>query len=159
RMKGTVVLVGDVGLHLQRPAFYRKEIDLLMSTSYGPGRYDPAYEAEGRDYPFAYVRWTLNRNMQSYLELVAAGRLNVEALVDRVIRIEEAPATYKALAGAEGAPPLGVLIRYPDEEHDETEPMDAARISIRGHRPARPDRINYALVGAGAFGIGMLVPQ
>ena len=71
RAKGTVVIVGDVGLKVEREVFYRKEIDLLMSTSYGPGRYDAAYEVEGHDYPFAYVRWTLNRNMQSYLELMA----------------------------------------------------------------------------------------
>ena len=73
RAKGTVVIVGDVGLDVDRAVFYRKEIDLLMSTSYGPGRYDAAYEAEGHDYPYAYVRWTLNRNMQAYLELIAGG--------------------------------------------------------------------------------------
>src|SRR6267143_2149932 len=76
RAKGTVVIVGDVGLKVEREVFYRKEIDLLMSTSYGPGRYDAAYEAEGHDYPFAYVRWTLNRNMQAYLELIAGGAVN-----------------------------------------------------------------------------------
>src|SRR5712671_468559 len=75
RAKGTVVIVGDVGLKVERAIFYRKEIDLLMSTSYGPGRYDVSYEVEGHDYPFGYVRWTLNRNMESYLDLIARGRL------------------------------------------------------------------------------------
>lgn len=159
RAKGAVVIVGDVGLNVQRAIFYRKEIDLLMSTSYGPGRYDQSYEVDGHDYPFAYVRWTENRNMQSYLELVAAGRLNVDALIDRVITIEEAQAAYKALAGAAGTPPLGVLIRYPDDARDLPEPADSTRISVRGHKPARPELINYALVGAGAFGMAMLVPQ
>jgi predicted dehydrogenase/threonine dehydrogenase-like Zn-dependent dehydrogenase len=159
RMKGSIVLVGDVGLNIQRPTFYRKEIDLLMSTSYGPGRYDTSYEAEGHDYPFAHVRWTLNRNMQAFLEQIASGRVNVEALIDRVISIEEAPAAYQALAGAVGTPPLGVLIRYPDDARELPEPSDEARITIRGHRPLRASRINYALVGAGAFGTGMLVPQ
>ena len=83
---------------MQRAVFYRKEIDLLMSTSYGPGRYDPAYEVEGRDYPFGYVRWTQNRNMQAYLELIANGSLNIDALIDRVITVDEAPAGYRALA-------------------------------------------------------------
>ena len=92
RAKGTVVIVGDVGLKVEREVFYRKEIDLLMSTSYGPGRYDAAYEIDGHDYPFAYVRWTLNRNMQSYLELIARGRLDIQPLIDKVISIEEAPA-------------------------------------------------------------------
>ena len=159
RAKGTVVIVGDVGLNLQRAVFYRKEIDLLMSTSYGPGRYDQAYEAEGRDYPFGYVRWTLNRNMQSYLELIASGRLNIDALIDRVITVDEAQAAYAALAGSAGTPPLGVLIRYPDDARSLPEPADATRITVRGHKPARAELVNYALVGAGAFGISMLVPQ
>jgi predicted dehydrogenase len=159
RAKGVAVIVGDIGLNVQRAVFYRKEIDLLMSTSYGPGRYDQTYEADGKDYPFAYVRWTLNRNMQSYLELVASGRVNVDALIDRVITVDEATAAYKALAGAAGAPPLGVLIRYPDDTRSLPEPADATRITVRGHKPPRPELINYALVGAGAFGMAMLVPQ
>jgi len=156
RAKGTVVIVGDVGLHVDRAVFYRKEIDLLMSTSYGPGRYDASYEAEGHDYPYAYVRWTLNRNMQAYLELVATGKMSFAALVDRVVPIDEAPATYAELAKADGALPLGVLIQYPDEKETEAEP---ARVTLGGHRRAPGDRINYALVGVGAFGTGMLVPQ
>src|SRR5204863_1281018 len=77
RRKGTVVIVGDIGLKVEREVFYRKEIDLLMSTSYGPGRYDSSYEVDGQDYPIAYVRWTENRNMQSYLALIAGGRLDI----------------------------------------------------------------------------------
>ena len=156
RAKGTVVIVGDVGLGVDRSVFYRKEIDLLMSTSYGPGRYDSSYEAEGRDYPFSYVRWTLNRNMQAYLELIANGRMNFDALIDRVVPIDAAPATYVELAKAEDALPLGVLIHYPDPQETEDEP---ARVTLRGHRVAPGERINYALVGAGAFGTAMLVPQ
>jgi len=156
RAKGTVVIVGDVGLGVDRAIFYRKEIDLLMSTSYGPGRYDATYEGEGRDYPYAYVRWTLNRNMQAYLELIASGRMNFDALIDRVIDIDDAPATYAELAKAEGALPLGVLIHYPDQRGSDESPT---RVTLRGHRQAPSERINYALVGAGAFGTSMLVPQ
>lgn len=159
RPKGAVIIVGDVGLNVQRAVFYRKEIDLLMSTSYGPGRYDPSYEIEGRDYPFGYVRWTQNRNMQAYLDLIANGSLNIDTLVDRVITVDEAPAGYRALLTEDGAPPLGVLIRYPDDTRELPEAPDATRISIRGHKPARPELINYALVGASAFGMAMLVPQ
>jgi len=156
RPRGRVVIVGDVGLNVDRAVFYRKEIDLLMSTSYGPGRYDPAYEAEGHDYPYGHVRWTLNRNMQAYLELMAGGQIDVAPLIDRVVTVDEAPAAYEQLAKADGALPLGVVIHYPDEED---EGADAARITIGGHREAGPSRINYALVGAGAFGTAMLVPQ
>ncbi|HXG12355.1 MAG TPA: bi-domain-containing oxidoreductase [Gemmataceae bacterium] len=158
RAKGTVVVVGDVGLNVERAAFYRKEIDLRMSTSYGPGRYDPAYEEDGLDYPFAYVRWTLNRNMQAYLELIAAGRVNVEALIDRTVPIDEAPAVYRELAAARGPLPLGVLLHYPDDPRPLPEAADATRITIRGHRPVPSGRIRYALVGVGAFGTSMLVP-
>ena len=156
RPKGRVVIVGDVGLNVDRAVFYRKEIDLLMSTSYGPGRYDPAYETEGHDYPYGHVRWTLNRNMQAYLELMAGGQIDVARLIDRVVTVDEAPAAYEQLAKADGALPLGVVIHYPDEEETG---VDAARITIGGHREAGPSRINYALVGAGAFGTAMLVPQ
>ncbi len=159
RAKGTVVIVGDVGLKVEREVFYRKEIDLLMSTSYGPGRYDPSYEVDGHDYPFAYVRWTLNRNMQAYLDLIARGRLDIQPLIDRVISVDEAPSAYRALADGTTTLPLGVLIRYPDDTRELPEPADATRVVIRGHRTAPAGPLNYALVGAGAFGTAMLVPQ
>jgi predicted dehydrogenase/threonine dehydrogenase-like Zn-dependent dehydrogenase len=159
RRKGTVVAVGDIGLKIERDVFYHKEIDLLMSTSYGPGRYDRSYEVDGHDYPFAYVRWTENRNMQSYLELLAGGRIDIQPLIDRVISVEDAPAAYRELAGGNGALPLGVLIRYPDDERELPEPADATHVAIRGARKPSGAAVNYALVGAGAFGTSMLVPQ
>jgi predicted dehydrogenase len=159
RRKGTVVIVGDIGLKVEREVFYRKEIDLLMSTSYGPGRYDSSYEVDGRDYPFAYVRWTENRNMLSYLELIATGRIDIQPLIDRVISVEDAPSAYRELASGEGTLPLGVLIRYPDDERELPEAADATHVVIRGHRKPSTDAVNYALVGAGAFGTSMLVPQ
>jgi predicted dehydrogenase/threonine dehydrogenase-like Zn-dependent dehydrogenase len=155
RAKGTVVIVGDVGLNVERAMFYRKEIDLLISTSYGPGRYDSAYEAEGRDYPFAYVRWTLNRNMQAYLELIARGGVDFARLIDRVVSIEHAPAIYDELAKVSGQLPLAVVIEYPDDVAAAAE----ARVTLGGHRETPADRISYALVGAGAFATSMLVPQ
>ena len=74
RKKGRVILVGAVGMDLKRSPFYEKEIDFLISCSYGPGRYDPRYEIEGQDYPYAYVRWTENRNMEAVLKLLEMGR-------------------------------------------------------------------------------------
>lgn len=159
RPKGVVVIVGDIGLGVKRDVFYRKEIDLLMSTSYGPGRYDRDYEEDGRDYPYGYVRWTLNRNMQAYMELVAAGRIDVSKLVERVIPVGEAPQAYRELAAAGGAAPLGVLLAYPDDTRRLPEAPDAPRIAVRGFRKAPAGVIRYALVGAGAFGTAMLVPQ
>lgn len=158
RRKGRVVVVGDIGLKAERTAFYRKEIDLLMSTSYGPGRYDRDYEDFGRDYPAAYVRWTLNRNMQAYMELIADRRIDVRSLIDRVASIDQAPSVYRELADSPTAP-LAVLFQYPDDARPLPQPQDAPLITLRGHRAPREDRINYALVGAGGFGTAMLVPQ
>jgi predicted dehydrogenase/threonine dehydrogenase-like Zn-dependent dehydrogenase len=157
RAKGRAVIVGDIGLRAERAVFYRKEIDLLMSTSYGPGRYDRHYEDEGIDYPYAYVRWTMNRNMEAYLDLIARGSLKVEPLIDRIVSIEEAPQVYETLAKSEGVLPLGVVIRYPSDTL--TQGADQTRIVIRGHRPVPSGPIKWALVGAGSFGTSMLVPQ
>jgi predicted dehydrogenase len=154
RPKGVVVIVGDVGLNVRRDIFYRKEIDLLISTSYGPGRYDRRYEIDGIDYPLPYVRWTMNRNMEAYLTLIARKQLHVSGIIDRVIPVDQAPAFYKSAAAAQDDPPIGVLISYPRSTAD-----SPAKISLGGHREAPRDRIRYALVGAGAFGISMLVPQ
>lgn len=158
RAKGTVVIVGDIGLHVDRAQFYRKELDLLMSTSYGPGRYDRAYEEAGIDYPYPYVRWTMNRNMQAYLELVAAGRVNVGALIDQDIELDEAPAVYRTLAEA-ADPPLGVLLRYGAKEPACSPVLPPSRIVVKGHKKVPQGPSRFALVGVGAFGTSMLVPQ
>src|SRR5262249_51899342 len=80
RKKGRVVLVGDVGLNLNRADFYAKELDFFISCSYGPGRYDPFYEEGGADYPLPYVRWTENRNMGAYLDLISSGKVTLSNL-------------------------------------------------------------------------------
>jgi predicted dehydrogenase len=154
-----VVIVGDVGLKVDRATFYRKEIDLLMSTSYGPGRYDREYEDFGRDYPYAYVRWTTNRNMRSYMELIADKRIDIASLIDRVVPIDEAPQAYAALASANASPPIGVLITYQSEPRVLLDRPDSPVIHLRGHKQPLKNRINYALVGVGGFGTQMLVPM
>src|SRR4029450_4765898 len=113
RKKGGVVLVGDVGLHLRRSDFYEKELDVLMSTSYGPGRYDDAYEREGQDYPLPYVRWTENRNMDEYLRLLAHGSVSLASLGAQTYEIDDAEQAYDALSDARPAP-LFVLFTYPE---------------------------------------------
>jgi predicted dehydrogenase/threonine dehydrogenase-like Zn-dependent dehydrogenase len=154
RRKGRVVLVGDVGLHLERADFYPKEIDFLVSTSYGPGRYDPAYEERGQDYPIAYVRWTENRNMGEYLRLVAEGRVRVAPLIGAVYPVEQADVAYAAL-GRNEKRPLTVLLAYGatgEDVRSRTAPNPAAR-------PARPGQVRLALVGAGSFAKGVHLPN
>jgi threonine dehydrogenase-like Zn-dependent dehydrogenase len=101
RFKARIVVVGFVGMSLKRDLYYKKELDLRLSMSYGPGRYDPRYEEQGQDYPFAYVRWTEQRNMQTFLELVKGGRMAPEALISHRFTIHEAERAYALLASKE----------------------------------------------------------
>src|SRR5262249_15294076 len=109
RQKGRVVVVGAVGLKLPREPYYRKELDLRLSMSYGPGRYDRAYEEKGHDYPFGYVRWTEQRNMEAFLELLPQGKVNVSKLITDRYPIEQAETAYHCLTNAS---PLGILLFY-----------------------------------------------
>jgi predicted dehydrogenase/threonine dehydrogenase-like Zn-dependent dehydrogenase len=155
RRKGRVVLVGDVGLALDRADFYQKELDFFISTSYGPGRYDERYEEHGVDYPVGYVRWTENRNMAEYLRLLAAGKVRVQPLVAAVHDVDDAPAAYASLEGE--ARPLMVLLRYP--ARDEAE-VAAPRVANPRAAPARgAGRVRLAVVGAGGFARGMHLPN
>jgi predicted dehydrogenase/threonine dehydrogenase-like Zn-dependent dehydrogenase len=150
RKKGRVVLVGDVGLRLQRADLYEKELDFLVSTSYGPGRYDAAYEEHGLDYPIGYVRWTENRNMSAYLELIAAGRIDVAPLLGERFAIDDAPAAYAAL---EARHALGALLEYPA-----VAPPATARVANPRARPARTGAVRLGLIGAGSFAKGAHLP-
>lgn len=154
RKKGRVVLVGDVGLDLNRSDFYQKEIDFFISSSYGPGRYDTRYEEEGLDYPVAYVRWTENRNMGEYLRLLAEKRLNIAPLIAATYPISEAGNAYEQLK--EGSDkPLIVLLGYPQDEHQAI----VRTISNPLAKRSPEKRVRLALVGAGGFAKGMHLPN
>jgi len=154
RRKGRVVVVGDVGLGLQRGEMYHKELDLLMSTSYGPGRYDPLYEEGGVDYPFGYVRWTENRNMAAYLDLVAAGKIQLAPLIASVFPLAEAGTAYAALKGEGG--PLTVLLRNPLSSD---RPPLARRLLVTPGSRGRDGRLRVAIIGAGGFAQGTHLPN
>lgn len=159
RRRGRVVISGDVDIHPERRDFYQKEIDLRMATSYGPGRYDASYETEGRDYPLAYARWTANRNMSSYLDLIAQGKVDFLGLVEAEFTLNDAPAAYQRLLGT-AAKPMAVLLSYPDVDGGIAEITTASRTTqLTGGVPARQGVANFVLVGAGAFGQSMLVPK
>ncbi|MBN1557535.1 MAG: bi-domain-containing oxidoreductase [Lentisphaerae bacterium] len=149
RRKGRVVAVGDVRLELARDIWYAKELDFLMSTSYGPGRYDARYEEAGLDYPAAYVRWTENRNMEGYLDHLAGG-LDVAPLIGGEIPLENAAAAYEA---APGLAPLR-LIRYaaaaPPERVLTVTPRKC--VSAAG-------RVRVALIGPGEFATDVHLPN
>jgi predicted dehydrogenase/threonine dehydrogenase-like Zn-dependent dehydrogenase len=152
RKKGRVVLVGDVGLNLNRSDLYKKELDFLISCSYGPGRYDGAYEEGGQDYPLPYVRWTEGRNMEEYLRLLAEKRINLETLQPQVFSIEQATDAYRSLTRP-GKKPLIVLLQYPQSS--------TALQKTVALRPvqAKNNKIRLALIGAGGFAHGMHLPN
>jgi len=152
RKKGRVVLVGDVGLDLNRADFYKKELDFLISTSYGPGRYDPFYEEGGQDYPIAYVRWTENRNMQAYIDLLAKGKLKLSNLYHPPYPIDKAGEAYDALKG-EGDKPLLVLLEYPERNG-----VRVTRVVLRSAE-LKSGKIRVALAGASSFAQGMHLPN
>lgn len=155
RKKGRVVLVGDVGLNLNRADFYQKELDFFISTSYGPGRYDNNYEEKGLDYPAAYVRWTENRNMAEYLRLVAHNQVKVTPLISATYPIEQATLAYEALKEGEQRP-LMVLLSYPPSPSDEQLRRVVPNPTAQ---PAGSDQIRIAVVGAGGFAKGMHLPN
>jgi len=163
RKKGRVVLVGATGLDVDRALIYEKELDLLMSTSYGPGRYDPVYEEQGHDYPVAYVRWTEQRNMGAFLRLVQEGRVLVRPLIDTIVPLASASDAYERIAAPSGPRPLGVLLRYgagTTESGATAVPAAGSRPDVgsaapdaaaRGIEPVGQGELGVMLCGAGAF--------
>ena len=156
RKKGRVVVVGAVGLGLKRSPFYEKEIDFLISCSYGPGRYDEQYEKKGLDYPYAYARWTENRNMQEYLRLVGGGKVRLGEILEREYVLSQAPQAYQDLQTAPEKP-LGVLLRYPSV--DESERAGKMETKVVLHSRQVTDKVRIAVIGAGSFAKGMHLPN
>jgi predicted dehydrogenase/threonine dehydrogenase-like Zn-dependent dehydrogenase len=143
RKKGKVVIVGNVNMAIDRENFYEKELDLLMSTSYGPGRYDERYEKKGFDYPYAYIRWTENRNMQEYLNLLLKGKIDAGILIDGTYNIKNASAAYDVL-NRPGSRPLIVILEYKKDKKPKS------KIVIKDYKPEH-ERINVGIIGAGGF--------
>lgn len=153
RDKGRIVVVGDVKTDLPRPPFYHKELDLQFARSYGPGRYDRHYEEEGYDYPYGYVRWTEQRNMAAYLDLIAQGKVHTEGLITHTFGIDEAAHAYNIVSGRTPEPHLAILLAYPE---------DAPRINkitLRAPRAQQRGRVRIGFLGAGNFATGVLLPR
>ncbi len=150
RIKGTVVVVGAVGMNLPREPFYVKELDLKLSMSYGPGRYDSQYEEGGIDYPYHYVRWTERRNMSSFLQLISQGKVNVNPLITHTFEIENAENAYGLIeSGSE--PYLGILLSYPKNSIKKN---TSIKVSENGLKD-----FNLGIIGAGNHVKDMLIPN
>ena len=158
KKKGKVVLVGVSGMELKRGDMYRKELDFLISTSYGPGRYDNAYEGKGLDYPYAYVRWTENRNMTEYLRLVQEGKINVDKLISAVYPIESVEEAFASLKSEKK--PIITLLDYGTAPIPNilqaTLPEKRIDLKSSSHKKGA---IQVAIIGAGSFATGMHLPN
>ena len=151
RRKGRVVAVGAVGLDLPRRPFFFKEAEFVVSCSYGPGRYDAVYEERGHDYPAAYVRWTEQRNMQAFLDQIAAGAVDPVPLISHRFPIENALEGYRLIEqGNERF--LGIVLEYPEVD------PDRRRESIRLASPGLGGKVGIGCLGAGNFARAVLLP-
>jgi predicted dehydrogenase len=153
RRKGRIVLVGVVGLELDRRPFFFKEAEFVVSCSYGPGRYDPGYEDSGHDYPAAYVRWTEQRNIQAVLDLMGSGRLDVSGLITHRFPVEQAERAYN-LIESKTESYLGIVLQYPEVRSD---PL-GRRIELRRPGKVATGDIRVGVVGVGNFARTVLLP-
>ena len=157
RQRGRIVLVGVTGLELRRDLFYKKELSFQVSCSYGPGRYDPAYEQQGHDYPIGFVRWTEQRNFQAVLHALATGALRTEPLISHRFLFEQAAVAYDLLSSPE--PSLGILLKYSGTADPQQRTVDfAAEPEVYGSRSFRPSQPLVGVIGAGNYASRILVP-
>jgi polar amino acid transport system substrate-binding protein len=157
RKRSTVVVVGAVPTGFDRePHFYKKELQVKMSCSYGPGRYDPIYEDKGIDYPPAYVRWTENRNMHAFQELIYSQKIDASYLTTHAFKLDEAPAAYDLIM-AKSEPFIGILIEY-----DVSKEIDKnnTKITVRPSASSlEPSAVNIGFIGAGSYAQSHLLPN
>ena len=150
RKKGKVVVVGAIPTGYDREHYYRKEIDLLMSTSYGPGRYDKNYEEKGLDYPIAYVRWTEKRNMQAFIELIENNKINLSKIITHTFKLDNAVEAYNMILN-KSEKFSGIILSYNEEVNFKN------CIQIKPFTPI-PSKGNIGFIGAGSFAQNMLLP-
>lgn len=153
RKRGRIVLVGVTGLDLNRADFYKKELTFQVSCSYGPGRYDPEYEEKGHDYPIAHVRWTEQRNFEAVLELMAAGKIDVEPLITHSFAFDDASKAYDVLSNDKST--LGILLHYDQVEGQEGQNN---RVQLAGKQTSNPAKPVIGFIGAGNYAGRTLVP-
>jgi predicted dehydrogenase len=156
RDRAIVVAVGTVGIEIERKSYYEKELDFRISRSYGPGRYDVAYEQKGRDYPIGHVRWTETRNMEAFVQLLAEEKISMGPLITHRFPVERAQSAYELITGKAGEAFLGVLIEYsaPADESRTLQlvPMQVPSVAVSS------GRLGVGTLGAGGFATSTLIP-
>ncbi|MFN0277064.1 MAG: bi-domain-containing oxidoreductase [Pyrinomonadaceae bacterium] len=153
RSKGRVIVVGLVGMNVPRNVYYLKELDLQISMSYGPGRYDPEYEERGHDYPFPYVRWTEGRNLEAFFDLIANKSITVERLISHRFPVESGEDAYKLISGETKEPYLGIVLQY------DTEREIPSRLEFKTKAVEKASAIRIGMIGAGGYAQKLLLPN
>lgn len=159
REKGRVVVVGAAPMNIPRGPYYMKEIDIRISRSYGPGRYDKDYEVEGLDYPISYVRWTENRNMQAYLQLARQGAVNTDVLTTHRFPVEQALEAYALIEGEKTEPYVGIVLTYDDLPPAELDTVTRPRPEQAPVISPKRSSLTVGFIGAGSFASGFLLPH
>ncbi|MEL4427055.1 bi-domain-containing oxidoreductase [Shewanella indica] len=152
RKRGRIVLVGVTGLELNRADFYEKELTFQVSCSYGPGRYDANYEDKGNDYPYAFVRWTEQRNFEAILDMMASGQVDVKPLITHRFKFEDAAQAYELLTSDKST--LGILLQY----QSETSTRHEKTITLNNEATFEASKPVVGFVGAGNYASRMLIP-
>ncbi len=153
RSKGRVVVVGLVGMNVPRNVYYLKELDLQISMSYGPGRYDSEYEERGHDYPFAYVRWTEGRNLEAFYDLIASKSISFEKLISHRFPVENGLDAYKLISGEVKEPYLGIVLQY------DTAKEIPSRLNFKTKPSDKHANIRIGMIGAGSYAQKFLLPN
>jgi predicted dehydrogenase/threonine dehydrogenase-like Zn-dependent dehydrogenase len=153
RDRAKVVATGAVGLNIPRKVYYEKELALINSRSYGPGRYDANYEENGVDYPIGYIRWTEGRNFQAVVDLMESRKLKVESLISHRFDIQEGVKAYEVITGKRKEPFLGVLLTYPERKTKEERNVEFPSVV---HRPS--SIVKLGVLGAGLYANATLLP-
>jgi predicted dehydrogenase/NADPH:quinone reductase-like Zn-dependent oxidoreductase len=153
RDRAKIIAIGAVGLDVPREAFFHKELSLTVSRSWGPGVEDSAYELKGVDYPVGYVRWTSQRNMQAFLEMVRDGKIDVQGLITHRYKIDDAITAYQLITGERKEPYIGIILEYPAEE-----PQKQYKKELSPARGQDQTKLSVGFVGAGLFAKAVLLP-
>ncbi|MBL7924703.1 MAG: Gfo/Idh/MocA family oxidoreductase [Bacteroidia bacterium] len=151
RKKGKVIVVGAVPTGFNRKNYYVKELELKMSCSYGPGRYDTEYEEQGIDYPYAYVRWTENRNMEAFTGLLATQKIRLNSLLSHVFAFRDATKAYDLIL-EKSEPFAGILLEY------DISKQLSQKVTLKSAHTASPSSVQAGMIGAGSFGQNFLLP-
>ena len=152
RKRGRIILVGVVGLSIDRADFYEKELSFQVSCSYGPGRYDSNYEVEGNDYPIGFVRWTEQRNFEAVLDLMASKALNIKPLISNRFDFINAADAYTELTKNSSA--LGILLDYNSSPSE----REISSVKLDYHRKVSTIQPTFGIIGAGNYASRVLIP-